>query len=91
MKWTVHPYVEIAKVYAISIALHLRLKVMRTRGASAGITKKVAGLQGFGPRSCQDTFSCTLKTHNALLNNSHCGFIIKAFIYIIIVLFYAQS
>ena len=32
---------EIAKVRAVPIPFHLRLKVMRTRGTSVGITKKV--------------------------------------------------
>ena len=41
MEWTVHPYVEIAKVYAVPIPLQFRLKQMRIRGASVGITKKV--------------------------------------------------
>ena len=41
MEWTVHPYVEIAKVYAVQISLQFRLKVMRIRGTSVGITKKV--------------------------------------------------
>ena len=41
MAWTVHLYVEIAKAYAVPIPLQLRLKVMRTRGASEGITKKI--------------------------------------------------
>ena len=33
---------EIVKVRAVTILFHLRLKVMRTRGASVGITKKVS-------------------------------------------------
>ena len=41
MEWTVHPYVEVTKVYAVSIPLQFRLKVMRIRGASVGITKRV--------------------------------------------------
>ena len=45
MEWTVHPYVEIAKVYAVPIPLQFRLKVMRIRGASVGITKKVSSTE----------------------------------------------
>ena len=42
MEWNARPYVEIAKVYAVPIPLQFRLKVMRIRGASVGITKKVS-------------------------------------------------
>ena len=40
MAWTVHLYVEIAKVSAVPIPFHLRLRVVWTRSASVGITKK---------------------------------------------------
>ena len=42
MAWTFYLYVEIAKVSSVLIPLPLRLKVMRTRGASVGLTKKVS-------------------------------------------------
>ena len=35
----------IAKVYAVPIPLQFRLKVMRIRGASIGITKKVSSTE----------------------------------------------
>ena len=45
MEWTFHPYVEIAKLYAVPIPLQFRLKVLRIRGASVGITKKVSSTE----------------------------------------------
>ena len=45
MEWTVCPYVEIAKVYAVPIQLQVRLKVMRIKGATVGITKKVSSTE----------------------------------------------
>ena len=45
MEWNARPYVEIAKVYAVRIPLQFRLKVMRIRGASVDITKKVSSTE----------------------------------------------
>ena len=45
MEWTVRPYVEIAKVYSVPIPLQFRLKGMRIRGTSVGITKKVSSTE----------------------------------------------